>query len=326
MIFTIIDAVIILKNLINGVNMSTMRRWGMEVYGSNTNPLVSRRTFIEELIRSLITTPFSTILYPICAYYFFFGKNNKEKISYLLYNVIYLFLASFAGGGGRLSFIYFFLCYIFGFFLFSKNIYYKKFKIKKYRKIVVSFLTFGIILIFIVTNVRTGYGNFFKQIYTYFGMAPTLLSVWLSTIKTYDYTYGFLTLFGFHSYFFRIFSTLGLSFFVPEIYNNSYNYLLNAEVFRQIGSGVSNAFVTPIYYYYIDFGYFGIVLFSFIFGLISSRFYKKFKYKNNIKMFCHYCLLMYAIFISFIRIQTTIPSYIISFLLLLFVFRGDKDE
>lgn len=94
-------------------------------------------------------------------------------------------------------------------------------------------------------------------------------------------------------------------------------------IFLNIGSGVGNAFVTPIYYFYLDGGIMFVILASFIFGIITSIAYKKTIRAINLKSFCNYCLIVYGVFISFMRIQTAIPSYIISFIFVSVLFNNN---
>ena len=175
-------------------------------------------------------------------------------------------------------------------------------------------------MVILFTAFRTGKGNFIKQVYTYFALPPTLLSIWLPEIENVEHTYGLLTFFGVHSYFFRALETMGLNSLVPTVYNDVYNHILNAEIFKNVGYGVGNAFVSPIYYFFIDGGYPFVCMASYFFGLLVSSFYRKFEEKIiNIKGFVVYALTTYGIFLTFMRIQTCIPAYIISFVFAYFI-------
>lgn len=315
-IFYIIDCVIVVQGVLDGVPIWQIRRWGMEPVGSGkTNPLIARRTFIEEAFRSIVLAPFATLIPPIAAYIFFNSKTKKEKYKFLIISVLVLLLSSIAGGGGRMGFIYYFGCFLLGFLVVFKNNKISEENKKKYKKIVFSILAIGFLMVVLYTIIRTGRGNFIKQVYTYFALPPTLLSIWLPEIENVEHTYGLLTTFGIHSYFFRILETIGLNNLVPTIYNETYNHILNAEIFKSTGYGVGNAFVTPIYYFMIDGGYPFVCIASYVFGLIVSTLYKKFEEKINMKNFVIYALVVYGIFLTFMRIQTCIPSYIISFIL-----------
>lgn len=174
------------------------------------------------------------------------------------------------------------------------------------------------------TSIRAGIGNFIEETYTYFALPPTLLSEWLPEIKGYSHTYGLLTTFGIHSYFFRALNMIGLDSLVPKIYNDAYQYIINAEIFRNAGCGIANAFVTPIYYFYIDGGYPFVCIISLIFGLLISSAYKMFERDINLRSFNFYALIIWGLFESFMRIQTAIPAYIISFVLVWLLLRTVK--
>lgn len=66
-IFCLIDCFIVIQGVAEGIPMWKIRRWGMEVAGSENNPLVARRSFIEGAFRAIILTPFSTLIPPIAA-------------------------------------------------------------------------------------------------------------------------------------------------------------------------------------------------------------------------------------------------------------------
>lgn len=327
-IFNLIDCFIVFKHYTSGVPMWQIRNWILEPYGS-LNPILSRRSFVEELLRTMILTPFTLLIYPLSAYVLFNSKDRKHKIILLILSFTILFTSSLAGAGGRLVYIYYFGCFLLSFILFyqkNKSKENVKYNLKRYKKWLLIFGTCGIFVVFVLTFIRTGPGNFLKQIYTYFALAPTLLTVWLPIIKTLPYTYGFLTFFGIHSYFFRFLDKVNLSGLIPEIYNNSYQAILNAEIFKNVGYGSANAFVSPVYYFMIDGGYVFVCLASVLFGIIVQYFYKRCQRNINSRMFLFYALVMYGVFVSFMRIQTAIPNYIISFILCFLLFKREEQN
>lgn len=324
-LFNIIDCVLIVKELSKGTPMWQIRNWGLEPFGSD-NPILSRRSFLEDLVRSVILTPFANIVPPITAYYFVNSKNKKMKYALLINSLIMLLSSSIASGGGRLGFIYYVGCFLLAFYIFCKNKDNSKEIIKKYIKILLVFIIIAFIFVIGYTSIRSGIGNFIKETYTYFALPPTLLSEWIPEMKETSHTYGLLTTFGIHSYFFRALQTVGLDFMVPQIYNDAYQSILNAEIFRNVGYGVGNAFVTPIYYFYIDGGYPFVCIASLIFGILVSVAYKIFEKNINLRSFAIYALIIYGIFVSFMRIQTAIPAYIISFILVMLCIKKDKDN
>lgn len=324
-LFNLIDLYIIIKESMKGTPMWQIRNWSLQPYGSS-NPLLDRRNFIEECIRSIILGPYATIIPPITAYYFFNSNDNKQRYKLLISSLTVLVTSSLAGGGGRLGFIYYFGSFILAFAVLYRNKDEFKSKIKNYKRFIVLLAVLGILLTFIYTTIRTGKGNFAKQIYTYFALPPTLLSEWLPNIKNIEHTYGMTTFFGVHSYFFRILDTIGMDLFVPRVYKYSYANILNAELFRDVGYGVANAFVTPIYYFIIDGGYTFVIIASFLFGYVVSNSYKKFERNINVKSFTIYALITYGMFLTFIRVQTAIPSYIISFIFVNLLLKTSVQE
>ena len=324
-LFNLIDLYIIIRESMKGTPMWQIRNWSLQPYGSS-NPLLDRRNFIEESIRSIILEPYSIIIPPVVAYVFFNSNDNKQRYKLLISSLAVLITSSLAGGGGRLGLIYYFGCFILAFVVLYRNKDTFKNRIKKYKRFLILLIVLAILITVIYTVIRTGKGNFVKQVYTYFALPPTLLSEWLPNIKNIEHTYGMTTFFGVHSYFFRILDTIGMDFLVPEIYKYSYTNILNAELFKDVGYGVANAFVTPIYYFIIDGGYAFVIIASFLFGYVVSNSYKKLERNINVKSFTIYALITYGMFLTFIRVQTAIPSYIISFMFVSFLLKTSIQE
>jgi len=322
--FTLIDCYVVIKNLMSGVPMYEIRHWRMGSFGIDLNPMLNRRTFVEEIFRSVILVPFETLLPPIAAYCFF-NKNEKKKHKYfiLILSLIVLILSSIAGGGGRLGFIYYFGSFLLMFLVLLNK---KSINYKKHFKFIILILFFGFICTILLTKIRTT-NSFIKQVYTYFALPPTLLSLWLPEIVNTPHTYGLLSLFGMHSYVFRGLDAIGLNNLVPNIYYNVFQHVLNAENFLDVGYGTGNAFVTPIYYFMIDGGIPFVCIASLFLGFILSKVYNNIIKKMDIRNFVIYVLIMYGIFLTFIRIQTVIPAYIISFIFAFFLLdKYDKKE
>ena len=312
--FLIKDGFQILKLLKSELPLWQIRNWSLAPVGAD-NPIRSSRSFAEELIRKIIIEPFGNVMTPMACYYFMAERNNKNSKWVFLITIVQLVLSSIVSGGGRLGFLCFCMAFFFAFLLVSNHHMVARKIIKRYRR----YILFAVLICFMAvvasTALRTGTGNFIKQLYTYFALPPTLLSIWLEKLDALQHTYGLLTFFGVHSYIFRAFEAIGLNSLVPKIYQVAYQAILNAELFLDTGFGIGNAFVTPIYYFYIDGGPFAICLFSFFFGVIVASFYNRYSSHKVIdcRLFSLYYLVMEGIFFTFMRIQTCIPVYIISF-------------
>ena len=320
--FTLIDCFIIFKNLAAGVPMSEMRRWRMGAFGIDINPMLARRSFVEEAFRSIILSPFELLITPIAAYYFFSNEKYKKRKQLLGLAIFVIILSSIAGGGGRLTYIYFFGCFLLSYLYFYKVKEFD-FNLKKYKKFIRSILIIGLFVILIFTQLRTNSG-IIKQTYTYFALPPTLLSLWIPKLNSANHLYGLLTFFGVHSYFFRVLDVLGINFLVPNAYFEAYQHVLNAETFLNVGYGVGNAFVTPIYYFLIDGGIPFICLASVFFGVLTSKLHIRTILNFNVKSFLYYILTMYGVFLTFMRIRTAIPSFIITLAMIQFLFKEKR--
>ena len=315
-IFSLFTLFQVLYYYLSGTQLWQIRNWLLEPIGSN-NPILNNRSFVESFFRTIVLSPFNTINVPITVYYFFNPKYKKYKHRkiMLVLAVVNLIVSALSNGGARLSFLCFLGYFLLGYFLFSNRNLFRNFQKMKYKKYIYIALVIGVIAVVIFTQLRAGSNQLIRQTYIYFALPPTLLSIWLPEIKAAHHTYGMLTLFGIHSYFFRFLKAINFDNLVPHIYDEAYQYILNAEKFKQVGSSVSNAFVTPIYYFFIDGGYIFVCFASFLFGVIVAYKYNTFSRRVNIYSFICYCLIMYGIFVSFMRIQTCIPVYLLSFVL-----------
>lgn len=322
LIFNMIDIYMVIIQIKKGIQLWQIRNWILEPFGSD-NPIIGRIGLSEQVIRTIIIEPLKAIIPIISAYDFFYDKKHKQKIMVQVFSILVLVTSTIAGVGGRFSILCFILYYFMAFIIFEKV---KKIDIKKYKKLYIIFASVALMIVILYTTLRTGKGNFFRQFYKYFSIPPTLLSLWLENIKNIPHTYGLLTTFGIHSYIFRGLKIVGLNFLVPDIYDKLYTYITNAEKFLNVGIGNANAFVTPIYYFYIDGGYIFTIIASTIFGILISRQYEKLQKNINIKNFIIYALIMYGIFTSFMRVQTVIPTYIISFLMVNLLVKEVENE
>lgn len=313
------DYSIVFRYFLNGTPLWQIRNWTLEPYGSD-NPILLNRTFLEQCLRVLVVTPFVSVFYPFVVYYYLSPKYNKYRVSLLVISFLYLVLSSVTTGGGRLAIVCYVLYFIFAFSVFSQGSKFDNFDSRKYKNYIFGLMGVGILFVVMLSAYRNGVGFFLREAYIYFALPPTLLDKWLIELENGQYTYGFLTLFGLHSCLFRALDYMGLTSLVPDTYEIAYQWILNAESWKFVGSGINNAFVTPVYYFYKDGGILSVCVFSTIFGVLTERMNNRFTKNINVGSFVLYSLLMYGVFISFMRIQTCIPSYIISFIMAFYLF------
>lgn len=319
-IFNIIDIILVLQYISQGVPAWQVRNWTLEPYGSS-NPILDRRSFIETIFRNIILGAFGTLIAPTSAYVLLKTK-SKHRFRIFILAILGLLTSSLAGGGGRIGYITFIGAFLLVLFINRKDEHIQKI-LKKYKITIICSIIAAITMIVFFTIIRTGFGNVFKQIYTYFALPPTLLDSWLPTIAETPNTFGLLTFYGFFGYPLRLLGMLGLP--TPALFATATTSMLNAEKFVNVGYGVANAFVSPVYYFMIDGGIPFLILSSIFFGFIVTMWIKKSYKQNNLKNTAILYLIMYGIFISFMRVQTVIPTFVISFIMAI-IFLNNKEK
>lgn len=323
-IFLLKDIITVLYYIRSGVPVWQVRNWTLAEMGAD-NPIMKNRTFIEELIRALLLNPFGMAIPPIAAYTFFDDVEKKFKLKILILVIGQVVLTSIAGGGGRLRLVYFGGVFLIAYLLFSNKKLFVGFNKNKYRKYILEVGGIALIGICIATAARVGNGSLWKQIYRYFALPPTLLTVWLPEIKTCTRTCGFLTFYGVIGYFFRTLKMMGLNFLVPGVYDEAFGHLLRVQEFKNVGYGVANAFVTPVYYMMVDGGIPFLCVGSFFLSTLASGCHKRIKRNVDICSFSIYAMMMYGVFQTFMNVMTAVPSQIITFILIVFLCEKSKE-
>ncbi|HBZ64318.1 MAG TPA: hypothetical protein DEO89_06920, partial [Lachnospiraceae bacterium] len=102
--FLIKDGFQVLKFFESGIPLWQIRNWSLAPAGTN-NPIMSSRSFVEEVIRTVILEPFGNVMTPMTCYYFMVKRNDKNSRFIFLITIVQLVLSSAIGGGGRLGFL-----------------------------------------------------------------------------------------------------------------------------------------------------------------------------------------------------------------------------
>lgn len=319
LVINIYDIVLVIIQFANGTPAWQIRNWVLEPFGSS-NPMQSNRTIIEQLLRTVIISPIYLIIPPLLADVISRWKKTKKNIVDVILYILLIITSTIAQCGGRLLFIYLIICILLTIFTDRKK-FIKQLKARtKNVYITATIIVFCILIATIYTIIRVGVNSIFKQFYLYFALPPTLLSEWLPQISQASHTFGLLTFFGLHSYIFRTLNMLGLSFFVPPVFSQAFDHILAAEKYIQVGAGTYNAFVTPIYYFIIDGGIIFVILASLFFGWIISQYYERTKNNTRLHSNVFYSIIIYGLFVSFMRVQTCIPNYLITLVLGILIF------
>jgi oligosaccharide repeat unit polymerase len=87
-----------------------------------------------------------------------------------------------------------------------------------------------------------------------------------------------------------------------------------------------NAYATLFYDFYMDFGYIGVALLSFLFGYLCMRSYKYYKRIGDMRSLVLYLILLQFIMFSMARIYTVLATRALSLLWLLIMFKKEENS
>lgn len=291
-------------------------------------------------IMSLYTFCYSGIQVVIYMLVNNFNINKKIKSLYII-NILLIVMMSFMFGNRTqvMGILVYFIVIMYIYYL-RKNMWNAKIKLKTYIKILaivilvlIAFPTVGIFL------VGRGDENYFsqmniinlvwEQLSIYIGAPLKLLDLYLYTDygMNYNFPIAFATFKEFYTWIglkLNIFSWVNVTEFGGFRYDN--------------GISLGNVYTTFLNFF-VDFGFIGVIIFSFIMGCIMAYVFIKVKYKSGIKNSkIDFALIIYAyIFSEFIfsfftnRVFSLIFSYVffkavISIIIFSYLFIEKKDK
>lgn len=236
--------------------------------------------------------------------------------------------------GGRAPFYYcaiFVLCSLYIFHIDFKNVITVFRSKSKKTKRLISIVAVGVVaialymIVFLSASRDISYsvGN---SIYTYFTGCFPFLEYNLNIIDQNNVcTFGSAFFHGILTIVLYLLNALQLCAY-PDFYNYVHEWG-NIQEFINIGSANFNAFVTPFYYFYMDLGYFGVLLGSAVYGLIAIQIYHRMKSQitYNFKYIAAYMLIVQSIATSMIRWQFYNANFVMAFVLLLLI-PAQKEE
>lgn len=251
-----------------------------------------------------ISGPAMTALIPIAIYYFV-KREHKIFTSLVFINLLISVFAT----GGRIILVYTAI-------QFMAVIVYSKIKIsKKMKRVLIAIAVASLIIIVILSNVRSS-NSFFNVVYAYFSGPVVLLSEWQKVADSQEYwTYGLSFFYPFTYVANMVTNLFGLKI---ELLNNAVMWqgAPQDRWFSVFPNMSMNAFATLFYFFYQDFRIFGIILYSTIFGAVSNSMYYKAYYEGNTKVFIMYLLLIKGIVGSFMIWQLGSTTFFMSSLML----------
>lgn len=166
-----------------------------------------------------------------------------------------------------------------------------------------------------------------NSIYTYFTGCFPFLEYNLNQIdQNHVYTYGSAFFHGILQTLFYVLNTAKVCAY-PDFYNYVHEWG-NVQEFIHIGSANFNAFVTPFYYFYMDFRYLGVLLGGVAYGLLSIQIYNRMKSQRTyqFKYIAAYMLIIQSIVTSMVRWQFYNANFVMAFVLLIFFPASRKEN
>lgn len=161
---------------------------------------------------------------------------------------------------------------------------------------------------------------FYVTIYKYFCGGIPYTDYYLNKFNDSNFTSGCVAL----SSFLRPFTQIGSSFFnisFPDVYEKATGLVSSFyEIIRVSDQFRMNGFILIFYYFYSDFGYISVVIYSIIFGIFTSFIERKVVYRPNLKSITIYLFVLYLIVFSFARwylaqIDIVMAMYLIQFVI-----------
>ncbi|MFC4710613.1 oligosaccharide repeat unit polymerase [Enterococcus eurekensis] len=185
----------------------------------------------------------------------------------------------------------------------------------KIKRVLLLLITGGIIAIVIISNMRTS-KTLLDVFYAYFAGPVVLLSEWKHNVDVSGiWSYGFSFLYPISYVINMIFGLLNIDL---EFFKNVVIWQGNPQKYwiQAFPDMPMNAFSTMFYFFYQDLRYLGVMLFSFIFGGISSSIYYKAYVEKRINYLMFYLLIVKAIVGSFMIWQLGSTSFFVSILMM----------
>lgn len=233
-----------------------------------------------------LITPATYLVVPVSVYLVLIKAKNAPI--FFILSAILLFL-EVVTKAGRLMLLYYMLSVIVIFFLLCKD---KQLD----KRAIFYFVGLGFASIFILISVSSARDtSFIEAIGGYSITSITFFSQKLEHLQL-DKAYGGFSWFGVLSPIYNAIELLtGVDY--AENANRLIEYI-NAPIIVTKSGGIFNYFATAFFRFYGDGGTFGVALFSLLWGMISSYFFKKMQNNTNIRTVFCYNLMVYGIAIS----------------------------
>lgn len=265
--------------------------------------------------RTYINRPIIHLIVPLTIIDYFKGNRDRKLLILTILNIL---LYTFTNGG-RLIFIYIGIHIITAILIYKKEFNFSKSSIIK-------LIIAGVILIScigVISSLRI-VNRPSKYAYTYIAGTIPHLDYRINVIKeNNEFTYGISTSYGVIQPLLFVLKNIRLIDY-PEFYIRSIQ-LAKVQDYIDVGTNQKfNSFVTPYFYFFLDFGFYGVITLAFIYGFASMTIYSM--HKESIRHTLIYLLLLQGLLTSMIRFQFVVSSVVIAFIMVFFVTKPITDR
>ena len=258
-------------------------------------------------LRNFILTPISYICYSVYAYIVLSRKFKPHQIIIATILTFLLILSSVTRLGGRSPIIFLIISLTITYYFINRGK-----KISKKEALLFFFLIVLATSAFYITSLSRGIENVNDSVYGYFTGCVPMLNQGINNLKSYYF--GVATFSSPISLVNSFTNFVGMGQMPIQKTIDAFNIGLDENV--TIGDGMHmNAFFSIFYWFYIDFGIIGVILFSALYGWLCSFYYYKAKYDPSPKRIILFSFLMQGLLLSFIRFHFATFYYFMAFVI-----------
>lgn len=303
-------------------NIIMLRGSGISGYEATINGLQGGYDLgysgIEQLLMYYLVEPSQFAVPAVVVTEYLFGKKNKKM---LVLTIIMVILASISTGSKN-SILMIFVFIIVGILLKNKSL------IFNWRKIflVTFFVLIAVIAMVLLSNARGQLNNHLVQYEM--GISPRMFEIWAGEVSSNKiYGYGEASLMGFlypmYHLFAFIYNALGFDH-LRDIYmliqSTDSQWVNPSPIIK------ANAYVSWFFFFYLDFRLFGVVLYSFLSGLISNIIFNFAKTLNSKFCISLYMIIFFQLLLTYIRFEISSEAGALSFLYIFILWKWERKS
>lgn len=299
-----------IKLLMSGIDMSDIR--GQEdMYNYNN--------VIFDLLNNYIVKPFSFAILPIFAVDFFLSEKVDKVIAT---GTIIIVIERVLIEGGRVVIIYVLSALIISLSVIKRQ---QKIRTKRVWFLLGLIIVSSVAIYFVTISRGIESDEQGRSLYRYICGCLPHLTVRLEKMQNLDtYTYGFASMNGIVHYIASLLENVTGLYpdFLQEV-----RELIYVEDRVSISSdyGQFNAFVSPLFYMYLDGRVLGVAVGMFLYGFFSYRCYEKTKRGVNSRDLAVYLLIVQGLATTMVRMQFSQVHYSVAFLFIMFLINQKRE-